>query len=620
MFEHSGVPVLRFPGKVLKALAMAAVGAAAMCSGLAPAQGAPVVARPVVQALPNPANGRLKEALARLGRNPRDVAALMDAGDAALALEDFDAAIGFYRRADEISPDSARIKAGFARAYTMNGDPVSAIPYFDAAERAGADVRQVAADRGLAYDLVGDNATAQRYYATAMAAGESDQVRMRLALSQAMAGNQKAAEVTLMPLLRKQDKPGWRTRAFALAIGGDIKQAVSVANTILPPQLAENIAPYLRYMPRLTRAQQAAAANLGRFPRASEIGRDDSRIAAYAPPRLAAADHALVPKGEPLDGRGARKTPAPAIPDRARIAAAKAGEAQREEAVRKATATSGDPDRVAPPDPRPTIESGDELPPVSGATRATPVATHTLPPAAAVAKASPPQAQVPAVPPRTEATSSGTVAPAAKPAPGFDLAALQSPQGQAPAASPPASSAASAPTAAGNKAASPAPAAGDRAASPAPVVARPPSLSEAFAELGKPTLQAAPAAGAVDIRKIAAVRAAAKVEEKPAEKAKPKKPAPPAHPSRIWVQIGVGRDKDAIAFDWRRYAKQAPALFKGRQANVSEMGRTNRVLAGPFETLKAADQFVTALKKAGIEGAMPWTSPAGQVVDPLPGK
>jgi hypothetical protein len=57
---------------------------------------------------------------------------------------------------------------------------------------------------------------------------------------------------------------------------------VSIAETMLPERLSSRLAPYLRYMPRLTRAQQAAAANLGTFPRAAEIGRDDPAIAAYA--------------------------------------------------------------------------------------------------------------------------------------------------------------------------------------------------------------------------------------------------------------------------------------------------------------------------------------------------
>jgi hypothetical protein len=98
------------------------------------------------------------------------------------------------------------------------------------------------------------------------------------------------------------------------------------------------------------------------------------------------------------------------------------------------------------------------------------------------------------------------------------------------------------------------------------------------------------------------------------------KKAVPSHPSRIWVQVGVGRDKAAIAYDWRKFVKQDPALFKSRQPYISDMGRTNRILAGPFETQKAASDLLTKLKKADFGEAFVWTSPAGQVVDPLPVK
>ena len=574
------------------------------------------MSRPIIQSLPDPGTARLNAALAKLGRDPRDIAALIEAGDAARGAGDFDAAIGFYRRADEVAPNQPAVKAGLARAYVMNGDPVSAIPLFDAAERAGAVPIQLAADRGLAYDLVGDNAAAQRYYAMAMATQGSDEVRMRLALSLAIAGDAKAADATLLPLLRKQDKPGWRTRAFALAIAGDTKQAVDLAGTILPPQLAENIAPYLRYMPRLTRAQQAAAANLGRFPRASEVGRDDPRIAAYAPLRTAAADSGLVPKGEPLGGdRSAKAARARAkAAHLTRLPNAEPRPTGRTEAARQATLASADPDRVAPPEPKPAIESGGELPPLAGS---------------AAAKAPPPPARsIPTPAPPTPApTSASHNAPSPVgvtghvATPGFDLGNLQAAHPPSLAASPPPAPA---------PASSPPPrrpTSPPAEASPPPSSPLPgrPSLAAIFADFGKPTMRAEPTAGAVDIRKIgrAEVKPDPKAAAKPADKPKPKKPekpAPPAHPSRIWVQMGVGRDKDAIAFDWRRYAKQAPALFKGRQAYVSEMGRTNRILAGPFGTQKSADQFVAELKKAGFDGAMPWTSPAGQVVDPLSDK
>ncbi|MFT4054157.1 MAG: SPOR domain-containing protein [Novosphingobium sp.] len=639
------------------------LGGAALVGALAGtpalAQGAAAVSHPVVQAVPGENNKKLSTALARLGRDSRDVAALIDAGDAARALQDNAAAIGFYRRADEVSPGNPRVQAGLGSAFVHTGDPVSAIPCFDAAEKAGAMPSLIAADRGLAYDLVGDNTLAQRYYAAAMtgASGDkADELRSRLAVSQAIGGDVDAAYATLLPLLNKQDKPGWRTRAFTLAIAGEPDKAVEITNTILPGQLAQSIAPYLRYMPRLTKAQQAAAANLGRFPRASEIGRDDARIAAYAPPHSSAAGAGLIPKGEPLGGTGGTKLAKAAKPSRTRAARADTAQAVRQmtTAAKPTSLASIDPDRVAPPEPKPAIERDTgELPPVGRSPELPKLAAATPTPAPVTQ----PVRTSAAAPVRT-AQAAAPLASAEKPAtPGFDLGRL--PASPAPAAPPPASTlAAKAPpvTPPVSTPTSPPPVPG-----PGQL-----SLSEIFADIGKPAVDVMPTSGAVDIRlitpaapppprvqlpkveeakpaeaeapvvevkdtkvskaKTAAAKAAeAKAKAKADAEAKAKaeaaeKAKKPSHPSRIWVQIGVGRDKGAIAFDWRRYTRENAALLKGHSPYVSEMGRTNRVLIGPFATQKAANAFLADAKKQGFSDALPWTSPAGQVVDPLSAK
>ena len=104
---------------------------------------APTLAQtsPAVRAavLADPARGRdLTAALARLARNPRDVDALVAAGTAALAAGDVDASLGFFTRADELSKDNPRVKAGLAGAMVRSENPYDAIPLFEAAERAGA--------------------------------------------------------------------------------------------------------------------------------------------------------------------------------------------------------------------------------------------------------------------------------------------------------------------------------------------------------------------------------------------------------------------------------------------------------------------------------------------------
>src|SRR5690606_40274869 len=123
-----------------------------------------------------------------------------------------------------------------------------------------------AAGRGVASARIGGNVHAQEAHRDFLSLGDDPLVTRGLALSQAIAGDQRASEATLLPLLQRSDLAAYRTRAFALAILGKTEEAVSIAETMLPDRLSGRIAPYLRYMPRLTRAQQAAAANLGVFP------------------------------------------------------------------------------------------------------------------------------------------------------------------------------------------------------------------------------------------------------------------------------------------------------------------------------------------------------------------
>jgi Flp pilus assembly protein TadD len=255
-------------GAQASSLAAVVALACGASSGPVAAQALPSVSQPVVQPLPRRDGLDLNAALGRLARDPKDIDALVDAGNAALMMGDIEAATGFFKRADQVSPNNPRVKAGLAGAMVHNGDPFSAIALFEEAEKSGIMDGGLAADRGLAHDLVGDNASAQRFYRQSLARGPSDEVVRRLALSLAISGDRQGAEQTITPLLHQRNLSAWRTRAFSLAILGQTEEAVKVADTILPSELAASIAPYLRYMPRLTPAQQAAAANFCAFPRA----------------------------------------------------------------------------------------------------------------------------------------------------------------------------------------------------------------------------------------------------------------------------------------------------------------------------------------------------------------
>jgi hypothetical protein len=441
-------------------------------------------------------------------------------------------------------------------------------------------------------------------------------------------------EKTLLPLLKKQDKAAWRTRAFGLAIVGQTKEAGRIVKTLLPGRLAEGITPYLDYMPRLTRAQQAAAANLGIFPRASEIGRDE-RLAALTPP-VAGRDtgKALVPSGMPFgtadsgvsggakpSSRDAKRQAqdAQALARREAKAArdAAAENARREARLARVTASQ---QRVAPPEVRPARDdapsgeagfamAGEPAVPRLAEIMAGREAVQTPPAVAAPAPSavsapapsSPPAAQIamaPSTPQQPQPVATATPSPAPSPRPsaslqGFDLARLPATGAAADAPAP----AQPIPSAPANSAIQ---------ADPAP------SFGALFADLGKPTADAAPAAGAVDIRKIVPARP----KPKPKPEPEPKKPVI-THPSRIWVQLGIGQRLPALAQEWKRKEKVAPALFKGRKPYSARLNQTNRLLTGPFASQKEAQKFIEALDKAGLDGPYIWTSPTGEVVDDL---
>ncbi|MEM7688000.1 MAG: tetratricopeptide repeat protein [Pseudomonadota bacterium] len=293
-------------------LAKVSVSAACLALAAGSASAQPITSRPVVQPLPPQDTQRLNRALVELAKRPRSVPALIEAGNAALAVTDLDAAIGFYKRVTEIEPENEAATLGLARVYMRSGRPVRALLYFDAAKSRGAGPLAIGSDFALTLDMLGDQASAQTTYITQIEASpKDDEARRRMALSFAISGNASAFEATLRPLIDRRDFAAFRARAFGLAIMGEQERAAAIADAVMPRALAQKVTPYLEFMPRLTPAQQAAAANLGIFPRAADIGRDAPGVVAYMErtmgqqPTLAAApvpqtEDRLAPSGTPL--------------------------------------------------------------------------------------------------------------------------------------------------------------------------------------------------------------------------------------------------------------------------------------------------------------------------------
>lgn len=541
-------------------------------------------AQPQVQAIRPSGAENLSRNLSRLASNPRDVDALIGAGEAAIDMDDMQAAAGFFSRADAVQPNNGRVKAGLGRVMLKSQNPAEALRLFDQAVRLGYGEAQLLADRGLARDLTGDQAGAQRDYQTALRRTPNDlELTYRYAASLGISGQVDAADKLLQPLLYKSDRPAWRYRAFILAMNNRQDEARKIAMQTMPGQLATALTPYMQKMPYLTAAQKAAAVHFGHFP--ATVGTSIAAVTP-APPAGTAAPVAAPPARPAASAPVAR----PSLSSRSR--------ASRERGtLANATMTARAPVPAARSAPAPVAAAS--APPPNGHVQGPPApGTEPLPT---------PRPQQPASASTASQLNAITLAQAAPP---------QAPA-PAPAPVPPVSRQQPNPEATRSLA-------DIIRAIDVPETERQSSVQPVdLAEIEK--MQAARRAAAADKAKKAAAKAKAEAAAKAKAEAdaKAKKEAEEkarlaANPSRNWVQIGTGGDRGALAFTLkglrRKYDDVAP-----QDAWVANWGRTNRLLIGPFASFTRAKTVESKLKAAGAD-AFAWRSDAGEVVERMGGK
>jgi Flp pilus assembly protein TadD len=256
------------------------------------------------------AEATLASAMARIGTDRTDVAALIDAGRASLALDNPQAALGFLTRAGQLRADDGQIVALTGAAMVQMERPAEAMELFSSADRLGAPERLYLADRALAQDLLGRQDAAQRDYEAALTQTNDPEVIRRYALSLGISGQVDRAVQVLTPQLRAQDRAAWRTRAMIYAMAGRQAEAQEIVKATMPPALATNIVPFLARLPGLTPPQQAAAAHFGALPGGNKPG-----LPAPQPPRpkpvVVAAAPAPSPAPPPTVVRPQVATPTP---------------------------------------------------------------------------------------------------------------------------------------------------------------------------------------------------------------------------------------------------------------------------------------------------------------------
>ena len=412
------------------------------------------------------------------------------------------------------------------------------------------------------------------------------EVRRRMALSLAISGRREEALAMIEPQLRRQDRAAWRTQAFVLALTGDTTGANQIAARMLPGG-GQSMAPFFARLASLSPAQKAMAVHFGSFPADGRAMASANVDTSPDPGAIALARNdmpAAVTRPSAVERR-----PVPAAPVQRR----------RPDTTRETRARST-PVRREPARPAPA--SGWEL-----AGRGAPVSRRFEPPRPE------PEAEEPKLAPQAEpepvAQSEYRPLPESQPAataeeqeirladgntlvePGFTL----TPGNSAPSPS------------------EPVPAAAE--ADPAPIQ---PALSTGLGDLGS-VLQGirddeAPPAPAPQ-------RAPPRVEPRQTRtaEARPATPRPavrrPAQPSRRWVQIATVPDRAALSREFSRLRTRAPEALRNRSAYMAPFGRSSsRLLVGPFETPRAAQELVTQLGRASVS-AFAWTSEAGQEID-----
>ncbi|WP_294057647.1 SPOR domain-containing protein [Sphingomonas sp.] len=570
-------------------------GGVALALALVAACAPPALAQSEVVQPHNGDADRLADQMRVLAANPRDLEALLVAGEASARLSEFAAALGFFARAESVDPSNPRIIAGRAMVMVRMERPGEALRMFQAAEARGLPVARFASDRGFAYDLLGAPQLAQKDYQLALAQGRDDETLRRYALSLGITGEPDKAMEQLDPLLRRSDRAAWRTRAFILAMNGDMAGAESIATSMLPGNMAQSLLPFLRRLEGMSVIDRAFAVHFGELS-PTAVRREDARTApsvpAYVPvPRLASTQLTAAPPP------GAAPPP---------VSGPVAGRSSRS---RKGQGDLAAMTRAATPPPPPPPQ------PVQLARR------EPLPPPPVYV--APPPDPVPLPPPSSGSTQRTRIT--ARPVP-----RTEEPSGDDDVTEAAPVQLVARPTAA-KPAAKPAAKAGEEDSVLAAIIN---NISVPDSEREALTVPPAAAASArpEPVRVAAAEKPAAakplpakpdakdpKAAAKPDPKAKktPPKPDPKkAEPARIWVQVAGGANEDALPGAWKRLSKDAPAAFKGRTAWTTPLRATNRLLAGPFKSDDEAQGFVNQLRKAGIS-AFVFTSEAGQKIEKL---
>ncbi|MBC9032357.1 SPOR domain-containing protein [Sphingomonas sp. JC676] len=606
---------------------------------VAAAGGSPAFAQTEIVAAPNPDADALQTQIRVLAESPRDVDALLAAGQLSTRMGDTSAALAFFQRAEAVEPSNPRILSGRASALVRLERPGEALRLFQEAEARGVSPREYASDRGFAYDLLGSPEMAQRDYKLALSQRRDDETIRRYALSLGITGDTEEAMKQLDTLLRGGDRASWRARAFIMAMNGDAAGAERIAASMMPGSMGASLTPFFRRLAGLSPADRAFAVHFGEMsPTQARLA--DARMAPAVPRYVpqgrpvqvaqaqpAATPPAVTPKGNDRRSRRDRidapqPTPMPAPVRTAEAAPLPSPPAyvQRQAPMVQPVPSTPEPTPAparpvqfassgvrmterAVPAPRTDMPARTPEPVTRAAVAASmPAAPSEAPPPAEESRPAPAETRPPSAPVRRVGAEDSVLASivANITIPADELEAANRPVEAAP-----------------EPASQPALAVAPEPARPVPKPVAKPKPEAPKVEAPKPDAKAAAAKPGTAKGKADAAKLDPKAKKPDPKKPDPKKPDPAkAEPKRVWVQVAGGANVDSLPKAWKATVAKAPAAFKGRAGWWTPLRATNRVLTGPFKTAAEAQTFVNSLGKSGVSGFV-FTSDAGQKVTKL---
>ncbi|HXI86640.1 MAG TPA: tetratricopeptide repeat protein [Parvularculaceae bacterium] len=185
----------------------------------------------------------------RYNADPQNVEAAVNYSAALRKISSVDEAIKVATKAAEEHPDDPDVNLEVGKALVEGGRSFEAVRYLETATKKKPNDWRALSAYGVALDEIGQHETAREKYDAALELNQSAvSVLSNKGLSYAMSGNLELAIKTLRFAAGEAgaDARVRQNLALALAIKGDYPEAVRLARSDLPPQIADNNAAYYK--------------------------------------------------------------------------------------------------------------------------------------------------------------------------------------------------------------------------------------------------------------------------------------------------------------------------------------------------------------------------------------